>query len=253
MEEEYDINENKPKSQNFEKNINCNEYSTAITSSLHLNNFNAPTNNKISFKTIKNNKKGNEIIIKGKYFLIRKRKRKIGKISKHTKTSYDNMSRKIKSWTISNLIKFINKKFEQKEVKKKFKTKLYIINNAQAYNTTIDYNNKLLNKKVHQVLSENVSIKAKIKCEHNKKEIKKIFDDKKYNDIIEIFNLDFLDCINHFFGIKEKESLKGFEIGYKEKKQSINNYKERFESFVKDYKEYYSNKKFRIEINKIKK
>ena len=255
MEEAYDINENKAKTKKFEKNIIFNENSTNITPSLNINNFYEQSNNNISFNTIKYNKKGNEILmIKGKYFLIRKRKRKLGQNKKHTKTSYDNMSRKIKSWMIFDLIKFINKKFEEKEknINKKYKTKLYIINNTQAYNTTINYNNILLKKKVHQVLSENVSKKVKIECKHNKKIIKKILDDNKYNDIIEIFNLNFLECINHFIGKTTVESLKGIEIGYQEKTKSLTNYKEKFESFVNDYEQYYSNKNFRIEMNKKK-
>ena len=257
MEEGYDINENKSKIKNFENKIINNENSTDITHFLNINNINninTKTYNNISFNTIRYNKKGNEILIKGKYFLIKKRKRKLGQNTKHTNRSYDNMSRKIKSWVILDLIKFINKKFEEKEknIKKKDKTKLYIINNTQAYNTTINYNKQLLKKKVFEVLSEKVSLKVKIDKEHNKNIIKKVFDNNKYNDIIEIFNLDFLDCINHFFGNTIIESLKGFEKGYEEKEKSISNYKERFECLVNNYEQYYSDKDFRIEMNKKK-
>ena len=139
---------------------------------------------------------------------------------------------------------------KKKKIIKKDITKLYIINNKQAYNTTINYNNKLLKKKVNEVLSEDVSGKIKIEHEHNKKIIQKILDDKKYNDIIEIFNLDFLDCINHFYGKKTIDSLKGFEKGYQEKKNSINNYKDIFELLVNSYEQYYSDKNFRIEMNR---
>ena len=113
MEEGYDINENKAKIKNFENKIIINENSTNTPSSNinNINNINTKTYNNISFNTITYNKKGNEILIKGKYFLIKKRKRKLGQNTKHTNRSYDNMSRKIKSWVILDLIKFINKKF----------------------------------------------------------------------------------------------------------------------------------------------
>ena len=256
MEERYDINQNKEKNKNIEKDIIINENSTIITPSFNLNSYNNQTYTNIYFNIIKYNKKGKEIITKkGKYFLIRKRKRKIGLNTKHTKTSCDNMSRKIKSWIIFDLIKFINKKLEEKErnLNKKDRIKLYIMNNTQAYNTNINYNNLLIEKKVREILSENVSLKVKINCDHNKKIINKIIMENKYNDIIEIFNLNFLECINHFFGNISIESLKGFEMGYQEKKKSITNFKERFEYFVKNYKKYYSDKDFRINMNRIKK
>ena len=126
MEEEYDINENTSKIKNFEKNFTINENSTVLTPSLNLNNCKNQVNNNISFNTIKYNKKGNDILmIKGKYFLIRKRKRNIK--HKHTYKSFDNISRKIKSWIISYLIKFINKKFEEKEknYKKRYNKIIY--------------------------------------------------------------------------------------------------------------------------------
>lgn len=253
MEEGYDINENKAKSVNFEKHIIINENTTAITPLSNLNSSNKQLHNNIYFNTFKFNKKGNKLLNrKGKYFLIRKRKRKQEDNGKHTKASYDNMSRKIKSWIISDLIKFINKKFGEKNIKKKLKIKLYIINNAQAYNTTINDNKNLLEKKACDVLSENVSQKVKIKYDHNKKIIEKILDNKKFDNIIKILNLNFLDCMDHYIGKKTIDLLRGFEEGYKERKKSIIDYGKRFESFVNNYKEYYSDKNFRISMNQKK-
>ena len=255
MEEGYDINENKTKNVNLERQIIINENTTAITPFSNINSSNKQIPNNIYFNTFQFNKKGNKLLKqKGKYFLIRKRKRKQGDNGKHTKAkaSYDNISRKIKSWIISDLIKFINKKFGEKNIKKKLQIKLYIINNTQAYNTTINYNINLLEKKACDILSENVSQKVKIKYDHNKKIIEKILVNKKFDNIIEILNLNFLDCMDHYIGKKTIDLLRGFEAGYKERKKSITDYGKRFESFVNNYEQYYSDKNFRILMNRKK-
>lgn len=202
--------------------------------------------------------------IKQKCFLICKmtkkksgRKKKnicfINNKSKHLKDRCDNMSRKIKSWIISDLIKFINKKFNKYEnYRRGIKMRLYTIKKQKSYNIKIDYNKDLLEKKVKDILSEEVSnkiINQKNILNNNIKLINKTIEENKYNDIINILNLRFLDCINHYMGKEEIDCLKGFEKGYQEKKYLIKDYIERFEYFVKNIEKYYSDKEFRINLN----
>lgn len=208
--------------------------------------------------------------IEGKVFIIDKFKRRIknkkGRRNKHSflilrkalhgNLVCDNMSKKIKSWTISSIIKFINKKLvikgddNGKKTKKKNLEIFHIINRTLTNNTNIQYNGELLQKKIYEILSNNVSKKTKVKDEkHNSKLIEKIKEDNKYIDIINILNLTFLRCINHFIGKEKIESLKGFEKYYQVKIASIN-YVKRFSQFVNNIEKYYSDKDFRIKMNK---
>lgn len=208
--------------------------------------------------------------IEGKVFIIDKFKRRIknkkGRRNKHSflilrkalhgNLVCDNMSKKIKSWTISSIIKFINKKLvikgddNGKKTKKKNLGIFHIINRTLTNNTVIQYNRELLQKKIYEILSNNVSKKTKVKDEkHNSKLIEKIKEDNKYIDIINILNLTFLRCINHFIGKEKIESLKGFEKYYQVKIASIN-YVKRFSQFVNNIEKYYSDKDFRIKMNK---
>ena len=171
------------------------------------------------------------------------------------------MSRKIKSWVMRYIRKIINEKIKAKKPKKKTNKKnkyyLYIIKKSLAYNVSINYNLDLLAKKVEDILSEDVSRKIKgkniaINKDYNKKIIYKIKEDEEYADVKEILQLTFLDCIKSFMGTKTIECLKGFENkGYISKKDSFEDdeFKHRFESFVNNIKEYYTNKNFRIQMN----
>ena len=169
------------------------------------------------------------------------------------------MSRKIKSWVILDLIKFINKKLGEKILKPE-NIRLYIINKNVSYNIKIDYNRKLLEKKVEDILSNDISQKIKNKkikkdLEYNKKIIIEIKNNKnnKFDDIIKILDLKLLDCIQHFIGNKKIDVLDGFEDLYNNKKLKINNYKNSFENFVKNIERYYTDSEFRINMNNKKK
>ena len=196
--------------------------------------------------------------IKGKIFLIKKLKKKLNRQGKpiiHSKKSCDNMSRKIKSWVIFDLIKFINKKLGEKILKPE-NIRLYIINKNVSYNIKIDYNRELLKKKVEDILSNDISQKIKNKkikkdLEYNKKIIIEIKNNKnnKFDDIIKILDLELLDCIQHFIGNKKIDVLDGFEDLYNNKKLKINNYKNSFENFVKNIEKYYTDSEFRINMN----
>lgn len=199
-------------------------------------------------------KKGPVFFIRKKRIIQRGRKRINTfnfRIPKHCAKKCDNILRKIKSWVISGIIKFINKKLEEvNKNSKKNKLKLYTISKEQSYNTKIDYNKKLLGIKIGDILSDKVSMKTKIKdLEHNENIIKQI-KEEKYDNIIEILNLTFLECFNHYFGKERIDCLEGFEEEFKTKKGSISEYEEEFFKVVNDIEAYLSDKSFRIGMNK---
>ena len=208
--------------------------------------------------------------IKGPIFIIDKStggiKKKKGRRNKNSfrhlkKTTHsnlycDNMFRKIKSWTISSIIKFINKKLlyegnesGKKKIKKKFLRKFYTIIGTLTNNIALQYNRDLLQKKISEILSNNVSKKTKVKEEYNSKLIDEIRKDNKYTNVINILDLTFLQCINHLIGKERIECLIGFEEYYQEKKEaSISNLK-RFNQFVNNIEKFLFDGNFRAEMN----
>lgn len=197
-------------------------------------------------------------IKRGLYFSIQKKSKKgrnrtkilYSRLSRHNMESCDNMLRKIKSWVISDITKFINKKLEKvNENSKKNKLKLYTILKDQSYNTNIEYNRQLLEKKMDDILSDNVSKKTKIAhCNYNKITINQI-KEKKYDNIIKILNLTFLQCINHYIDKERIDCLEGFEGEFKLKKKRISPYEDIFLKFVYNIQRYFSDKSFRTKMN----
>ena len=180
----------------------------------------------------------------------RKRKNSlfIRKKTTHSKDSPDNMTRKIKSWVISGLKRFINKKFQKEGIKER----LYTLEKTHSYMATSKYNSILLNKKVHEILSYDISKKLKVKdLNINCNVINKIMKENKYKDIIDILNLTFLSCIYHFIGKEKIDALNGFENEFTaKKKESIKDYKDKFYNFVYNIDNYFNKTSFRIETNK---
>ena len=179
--------------------------------------------------------------IKGKIFRIRKynkRLNKIGMLKRHTKKYCDSMSRKIKSWVIADLIKFINKKLKEK--------RFYIISKEVSYNIKLGFNKNLLGKTVEDILSNDISKKTKIKdLKHNKNLIKEIKDqNNEYQDIKNILGLNFFVCIKHYIGEEKIDSLEGFKCD-KMRLSSESEYFDKFIYFVKNMEKYYSDIKFR--------
>jgi hypothetical protein len=83
----------------------------------------------------------------------------------------------------------------------------------QPISSRVDYNKDFLEKTLGEIFSEGISSKyTQYPLEHNKKLIESLINDEDekngaiFNDI---FNLTFLDCLNHFRGSKKIEELEG--------------------------------------------
>ena len=187
--------------------------------------------------------------IKGKIFRIRKYNKKlnkIGKLKRHTKNSCDSMSRKIKSWVIVDLIKFINKKLK-KRASTNEKIRFYILDKEVSYDIKVLSNRYLLDYTVERILSKYyISKKTKNKnIEHNYNIIQKIKgQNNDYQDIKNILGLKFFVCIKHYIGEEKINFLEGFEFDNK-RKSSISEYFDKFKKFVKNMKKYYDDSDFR--------
>ena len=171
--------------------------------------------------------------------------------SKHTKYSYDNLKRECKHLVIENVMKFINNKiyevYEGNIDNGLLKKKLLKINQAQKINADVEFNKIFLNKTLKDILSQNITKQITLyEPDHNKKVIDKVISEKK--DIFEkIFNLTFIQCLDHFIENKKIEELNGLTLYSELKEEIINKYENDGESYYENLKLFL--KQFQNKIN----
>jgi len=135
----------------------------------------------------------------------------------HNKFSDDNIIRKVKNAILQNTRIFINSKiktiYEYKNNKFSKRKELLKMKKSQPISSRVDYNKNFLEKTLGEIFSEDISSKyIQYPSAHNKKLIESLIndeDEQKKKIFNEIFNLTFLDCLNHFRGSKIIEELKG--------------------------------------------
>ena len=164
----------------------------------------------------------------------------------HTKYSNDNILRKIKVKFMQKLFKYINKIIISKN-NKKIKL-LKPLNGIISQNNSISYNVKLLNSKIKDIIISN-EVNGKFKLydkEYNKNVLDSIYKENII-ELIDIFEMTFLEVFNQFRNIKNTENLIGFEkidtvireIRLKEKNEE---YIKKFINVVNDFEKYYIDK-----------
>ena len=180
----------------------------------------------------------------------RGRKRKSPKIEKkepHNKYSDDNIIKKYKHLVLKYTLEFINNKIkkvyngniENGPVKKE----LQIINNSQISNSHAEFNKNFIKKKLGEIFSENISGKYKnnYPSNHNKLLIEELMNEKDENKKIffnKLFNLNFIQCLDHFIGKKYIKELNGLQYFEQIKDNILNKYKEDGNIYIK-YLDYY--------------
>ena len=224
-------NLNEKENNNFVKNI-TDEFTYFQKEDLNLsNNFNSTRD--INFFDVSS------------IFLNNKKKRINNK--RHTKYSYDNLKRECKHLVIESVLKFINDKIEEVYegnignglmIKRLMK-----LNQAQKINGDVEFNKLFITKTLKEILSESITKQIKLyDQDHNKKIIDIIIAEKK---VIfgKIFNLTFIDCLEHFIGNKQIEELNGLTLFTEIKEQFLDKYNkdgeayfENLKIFLKDYK-----------------
>ena len=187
--------------------------------------------------------------------LTNKRQRKEKKEKNpQSKFSYNNLKRETKHLVIENVMDFINQKIS--EVYQGnigdglFKKQLMKLNQEQKKNSNAEFNQLFLNRTLKEILSQNITKRIKFYDEdHNKKVIDKIIEEKK-DEFEGLFNLTFLDCLEHFIGNKKIKELEGLTL-FSELKNFI------LEKYESDGESYYNNlelfmKEFQKKINNAK-
>ena len=172
----------------------------------------------------------------------------------HTKYSYDNLKRECKHLVIENVMDFINEKiniaYDGNIGSGLFKKQLMKLNQEQKKNSNIEFNQIFMTKTLKEILSQNITKRIKFyKEDHNKVLIKKLIEEKK-DEFESLFNLTFIDCLEHFIGNKTIIELDGMTL-FNEVKNSIlekyendgESYYQNLELFMKDFKDIINNAK----------
>ena len=152
---------------------------------------------------------------KEKKTLGRKRKLNEG-LGEHNKFSDDNILRKCKHAVLDSVLKFINNKIKtiysyENEILLKEK-KLLKLRQNQKEKSKANYNKTFLNKTLKEIFSEDISTKySRHSPSHNRDIIEMLINEKdeiKKSIFTKLFNLTFLECLNHFRGTVILDDLK---------------------------------------------
>ena len=129
------------------------------------------------------------------------------------------------------------------------KKKILDINKQQVAITNIDYNQKFIKKTIGTILSDTISTRfTNYRPKHNEELIKRLKEDKNKNirEYFEkLFNLTFLDCVDHFIGNEKLEILEGMTL-FEEMKDDHAQLEKRNidlndESYLENLKYYFEN------------
>jgi len=171
----------------------------------------------------------------------------------HTKFSDDNTRRKIKSTLVNNLNDFINTKIEDlygKDIGEGMvRKRLMKLGQKQISNASVAFNQKFLYKKLKDIFSENVSSKCKrYPNDYNRRLINELLNQKDKNKkkfFCDLLNLTFLDCVEHFSGLKQIYCLQDLE-NIDDVCKSLGddkNYQESFRCYIENFKTIIEKKK----------
>ena len=182
------------------------------------------------------------------------------KDGKHNKFTDDNVRKKIKHILIRSLMKFLNAKiktlFNGNIGNNIFRKELLTLNKTPKFESSVEYNKKLLNKTLKEIFSENISTRfTNYTQDFNKNLIEKLVneDDKEKRDYFQkLFNLKLLDCLHHFnrtIDINELDGMDCIEDVLKEFNNETQ-YKELLQYYIINYENILNKKRSRTSKRK---
>ena len=174
----------------------------------------------------------------------------------HNKFSDDNLRKKIKYLVLNSTMKYINitieKIYKGNIGNNIFKKKLLTINKDQISNAKIEFNQNFLYKNLGDIFSDPISSKfTNYSSNHNELLIKSLKNEKdknKQNFFNKIFNLTFLQCLEHFRGTVSLDILNGIVCFDKIKENYADEieYLHLLEYYINNYEKIIMRKKPRI-------
>jgi len=192
---------------------------------------------------------------KGQISLLGRKKRAESQDGEHNKFSDDNLRKKVKHLVLDTAFNFINNKIN--EIYKGnighgiFIKKLLLLNQKQKSESSIQYNKDFLQKTLGEIFSEKISSRyTKHNPYHNYFLIKALTSDKNENNnyFKKLFNITFIDCLEHFIGNKKVEELEGLDTfeNIKTKYEDDADYLKSLKFCIMNYKKIINNKRTRI-------
>jgi hypothetical protein len=139
-----------------------------------------------------------------------------------------------------------------------FRKELKTLNHNQKKDSSVDFEQNFLYKKLGEIFSDNISGRyTNIPLIHNKRLISTLINEKdeiKRKYFTSLFNITFLDCLKHFRGdisLEELEGLNRFEnlketIKNKCKEEDGEDYVESLDYYLKNYESIVNKKKSRV-------
>ena len=221
---------------------------------------------KISKESIQNKIKEN-IHLKKPF----KEKKKLGRkiksnenLGEHNKFSDDNVQRRLKNGILMCVLEFINKKikyyFSNGSIIPPKNKLLFKLKQKPKEKAKAEYNKKLLNRTLGSIFSEEISTKyTRYSPNHNKEIIENLLNEKDVNKkeyFNNLFNLTFIDVLNHFRGttsINILSDLKTFEEYFMDLKliDYGDEYKKILKFYLMNYEYEVMNKRSRVSnVNK---
>ena len=193
---------------------------------------------------------------KGQISLLGRKKRAESQSGEHNKFSDDNLIKKCKHLVLDTAFNFINDKineiFEGKIGQGIFIRKLLLINQKHKSESSIQYNKDFLQKTLGEIFSEKISSRyTKHNPDHNCFLIKALTSDKNEKNnyyFKKLFNITFIDCLEHFIGIKKVEELEGLDTfeNIKKKYEDDADYLKSLKFCIMNYEKIINNKRTRI-------
>jgi len=173
---------------------------------------------------------------------------------KDTKYRYDNLKRECKHLVIENIMKFINDKIYE-AYKGNIgigltKKKLLKLNQSQKANADAEFNKIFIRKTLKEILSQNITKQINFyEQDYNKKLIETLLLEQR-EKFEKLFNLTFIEYLEHFIGDKEIEELNGLTLFTELKDQIIKKHVKEGELYYENLKLFLSD--FENKINKAK-
>ena len=192
---------------------------------------------------------------KGQISLLGRKKRAESQDGEHNKFSDDNLRKKVKHLVLDTAFNYINEKIN--EIYKGnighgiFIKKLLLLNQKQKSESSIQYNKDFLQKTLGEIFSEKISSRyTKHNPYHNYFLIKALTSDKNENNnyFKKLFNITFIDCLDHFIGNKKVEELEGLDTfeNIKTKYEDDADYLKSLKFCIMNYEKIINNKRTRI-------
>ena len=189
-----------------------------------------------------------------KTFLSNKTKNS-GENSFNNKFKDDNIRRKCKHLVLDSIFDFINNKiielYNNNIGKGIFKKQLQKLNKKQKSESNIKFNQEFLNRTIKDIFSDDISKRIyNYPKDFNKKLIENLLNENDFNKkdyFNNLFNLTFIQCLEHYIGINFDYELKGMRTFEDEinKFMDDENYARYLEYYLRNYQCIINNKKSR--------